>query len=177
VTRSTSTNFTGANSFTMADAPDDDFELEDIQQLAAAVDAHDHTTGKGAAVTAGSAPAASVTRTASTAMSADQTHYVTWTAEVYDTNNIWDSGSPTRFTCQTAGKYLLVGNQQGTHSSFQARWRINGTATEFAKVGPTNNNTASMVLSMAVGDYAEFVVYLGLSSGSYTASAQITRIG
>lgn len=53
MSRSTSTNFTGGNSFPKADAATDPFLRQDIQQLAAAVDGHDHTTGKGLAVTGG----------------------------------------------------------------------------------------------------------------------------
>jgi len=53
MTRTSSSNFTGANSFPKADAATDPFLRQDIQQLAAAVDAHDHTTGKGVVVTTG----------------------------------------------------------------------------------------------------------------------------
>jgi len=51
VTRSTSTNFgSPGNSYPMADAGDDPFQKEDIQDLALAVDDHDHSTGRGLAV-------------------------------------------------------------------------------------------------------------------------------
>jgi len=50
--RTTSTNYT-TPSFPMASADGDAFDASDVQQLAAAVNAHDHTTGKGVVITAG----------------------------------------------------------------------------------------------------------------------------
>lgn len=51
--RTTSTNFTGANAFTKATATTDGFLSTDVQQLASAVDAHDHSMGKGLTVSGG----------------------------------------------------------------------------------------------------------------------------
>lgn len=51
MTRSVSTNFgTPGTSYPLADAGTDPFLKEDVQDLAAAVDAHDHSAGRGLAV-------------------------------------------------------------------------------------------------------------------------------
>jgi hypothetical protein len=51
VSRTTSTNFgTPGTSYPLADAGTDPFLKEDVQDLAAAVDAHDHSAGRGLAV-------------------------------------------------------------------------------------------------------------------------------
>jgi hypothetical protein len=48
MTRRTSTNFTGAAAFTIADAPSDIFQRGDVQMLGASTDVHNHTPGLGA---------------------------------------------------------------------------------------------------------------------------------
>jgi hypothetical protein len=61
MTRTTATNFTGVNQFPKADAATDLFKKEDVQVLALAVDAHDHTAGKGLPMTAGAIPNGTIT--------------------------------------------------------------------------------------------------------------------
>lgn len=59
--RTTSANFTGALDFTLATAGPDLFVKDDVQILAQAVDQHDHTAGKGLALSASSIPAGLIT--------------------------------------------------------------------------------------------------------------------
>src|SRR5262252_6904714 len=59
--RSNATNFSGALQFPMANAATDAFKKEDVQTLALAVDQHDHSTGKGPPVSAGSIPNGTIT--------------------------------------------------------------------------------------------------------------------
>jgi hypothetical protein len=58
MTRKTSTNFTGAHAFTLADAITDAFARTDVQQLAAAVDSHTHATGNGLGIDGSTLPTA-----------------------------------------------------------------------------------------------------------------------
>jgi hypothetical protein len=51
MSRTTAANFSGGLAFPYATAGTDLFKKEDVQVLAQAVDAHDHTTGKGALIT------------------------------------------------------------------------------------------------------------------------------
>src|SRR5215467_3631052 len=59
--RTNATNFSGALQFPMANAATDAFKKEDVQTLALAVDQHDHSTGKGPPVSAGSIPNGTIT--------------------------------------------------------------------------------------------------------------------
>ena len=67
--RTNATNFTGPLQFPYANAGTDIFKKEDVQTLAQAVDQHDHTTGKGLPMAAGSIPNGTIT----SAMIADGT--------------------------------------------------------------------------------------------------------
>src|SRR5215471_2337362 len=67
--RLTATNFSGALQFPYATAGSDQFQKEDVQVLAQAVDQHNHTTGKGLPLTTGSIPNGTIT----SAMIADGT--------------------------------------------------------------------------------------------------------
>jgi hypothetical protein len=60
--RTTATNFSGALDFSYATAAADLFKKEDVQTLAVAVDAHDHSAGKGLAIApaAGSIPGSAI---------------------------------------------------------------------------------------------------------------------
>jgi len=69
VARTNATNFTGPLQFPYANAGTDIFKKEDVQTLAQAVDQHDHTTGKGLPMAAGSIPNGTIT----SAMIADGT--------------------------------------------------------------------------------------------------------
>jgi len=69
VARSNATNFTGPLQFPYATAGTDIFKKEDVQVLAQAVDAHDHSTGKGLALSGASIPNGTIT----SAMIADGT--------------------------------------------------------------------------------------------------------
>jgi hypothetical protein len=59
--RLVATNFTGGLQFPYATAAADLFHKEDVQTLALAVDQHDHTTGKGVGLSAGSIPTGLIT--------------------------------------------------------------------------------------------------------------------
>lgn len=67
--RTNATNFSGGLQFPYATAATDAFHKEDIQVLAQAVDQHDHSSGKGLALSSGSIPTGSIT----SAMIADGT--------------------------------------------------------------------------------------------------------
>ena len=67
--RTNSVNFTGAHQYPLANAATDLFKKEDVQQLAAAHDGHDHTSGNGLPIPAGAIPNGLIT----SAMIADGT--------------------------------------------------------------------------------------------------------
>ena len=60
--RTNTTNFSGGLQFPYATAGTDPFKKEDVQTLALAVDGHDHSTGKGLPLAAGSIPNGTITR-------------------------------------------------------------------------------------------------------------------
>jgi len=59
--RTNATNFSGGLQFPYATAGTDLFKKEDVQTLALAVDGHDHSTGKGLPLVAGSIPSGTIT--------------------------------------------------------------------------------------------------------------------
>src|SRR5499427_10231655 len=69
MTRQNATNFTAPLQFPYATAGTDVFMKEDVQVLAQAVDQHNHTSGKGLPMAAGSIPNGTIT----SAMIADGT--------------------------------------------------------------------------------------------------------
>src|SRR5215467_8882929 len=110
--RTTSTNFTGANSFTKASADSDAFDAADVQQLAAAVDAHDHSTGKGLAVSGGGGGGSGVAVIAKTVLTAS-----TSGATAFDFTSI-----PGTYTC-----LVLRGWLRGDYSGqFVINVQLNG---------------------------------------------------
>lgn len=87
--------------------------------------------------------------------------------EVYDTDNIHATTNNTRFTCQTAGLYLVVAQMAFATSSAGVRLlqvRLNGSANPVVSVElvPTTMTTSIQgvgEVQMNVGDYIELYAY------------------
>jgi hypothetical protein len=108
-------------------------------------------------------PSAKVYRTTTQAISASAQVAISFDAKEWDTDTMWSAGAPTRLTCKTAGKYLVVG----------ALWLSGGTGTlrllnllknnvvVSDQVGPVANcrMNASMILDLQVGDYVELSTF------------------
>lgn len=82
----------------------------------------------------------------------------------YDTSALWSGSNPTRLTCSVAGRYLIGGSIEfavGSAGIRQISIRLNGT-TPIAPQNsshPANRLVVATVYSLAVGDYAELLVY------------------
>lgn len=86
----------------------------------------------------------------------------------WDTDGMWDAANATRLTCQTAGKYLIVGNVRfaGAAGGYrQAGIKINGTATYLAIDKSSSLDSATVdlnpvaVYDLAAGDFIELYVF------------------
>jgi hypothetical protein len=106
----------------------------------------------------------------------------TWTAlsfdtELWDTDNCFDIGSPTRLTCKTAGKYLVI-----VQVSFEAETGVSG-GSAIRKNGTTyyaSGNYSSLatgfgmpvaaIFDLAVNDYIEAMVYQNRGSNLETVA-------
>jgi hypothetical protein len=89
----------------------------------------------------------------------------------FDTDGMFDIASPTRLTCNTAGKYLVTGSQEFSSippvGSRAVIFRVNGgsfTATQSGVPDPAVSPsvvslTTSGLYDLAVGDYIEMYVY------------------
>lgn len=165
MTRTTSTNFTGANSFPKANAADDLFLRADIQDLAAAVDAHNHTMGKGVVISAGTFRGVRATRSTNQSTNNNTDTAISFTGVTFDTASYWSAGSPTRLTVPSggAGYYQITGACNWAYNSTGDRWlhiRYNGTTDIAAMVvghsnGFNSDMQATTVYHLAVGDYVE----------------------
>lgn len=93
---------------------------------------------------------------------------ISFSATRWDTDTMWSSGSPTRLTVHTAGKYLatagveFAGSSAGT--SRQLQLRVNAaTIIAMSSHGPigtaTINMNASAVWDFAINDYVEVIAY------------------
>lgn len=120
--------------------------------------------------------------------------FLTFNTERWDTDGIHDTGSNTgRLTCQTAGKYLIIGQIEwatNTTGNRQAYIRLNGT-TDIARV--TETTTAAMgcprmivttIYDLAESDYVELGAYQNsgdalnvLSTGNRSPEFMMHRIG
>jgi len=116
---------------------------------------------------------------------------ISFDAERWDTDNIHDPAvNPTRLTCRTAGKYLVVvsvefaGNATGNR---QIAFQVNGSAysgfQRTAGDSAANELTTAAVLDLVVGDYVEVVVSqtsgaaLNAQSAGYAPEVAMTYIG
>ena len=82
----------------------------------------------------------------------------------YNTNQIWDSGSPTRLTCKTAGKYLIGGCFRFEGNTVGNRFLIillNGVSQIVVgeSTGSSTISNASCVYSLAVNDYVQMIAF------------------
>lgn len=82
----------------------------------------------------------------------------------YNASGIWTAGASTRFTCNTAGKYLIGGclsfaaNATGTR---QIAILLNGVTYIAAQQGSANatNYSVCTVYNLAVNDYVQLMAY------------------
>jgi hypothetical protein len=93
---------------------------------------------------------------------------IDFTTARFDSNSCWSGANPTRLTCNTAGKYVIVGAVQFAANASGVRrllLRINGTLVIAADLrNPVNSATinteltVSAIYNLAAGDYVEMVV-------------------
>jgi len=95
---------------------------------------------------------------------------LTFNSEYYDTDGIHDNAvNNSRLTCQTAGKYVIIGNFQFASNStgYRAAWIVLGGATYIAEFFNTaiNGNVTTMVIAtiydLEVGNYVVLMCYQG----------------
>jgi len=93
--------------------------------------------------------------------------------EFFDSSTYWTSGSPTRLTAPTTGKYQynFQANVSGTSGRLIVIVRKNGSA--YAQFECGNNSSlqgwqASQIIALTASDYIEFFVYQGSGSSQST---------
>lgn len=114
---------------------------------------------------------------------------VTMNAEVYDTDTIHDnSTNPTRLTCNTAGKYIVIGEVAypgtGGGQFYLQNLKKNGTVFATSNTQAIANSGVGAVVQtvglvdLSPGDYVEIWVYSGVA-GTISASGKLSmqRIG
>jgi len=179
MTRTTSTNFTGANSFPKADATTDPFLRQDMQQLAAAVDAHDHSTGKGLTAAGSSIPYVNIQDQKTSGTAGGGTTAGSWvqhalTTEVQDTANVATLTS--NQIALLAGTYrtnfYAVGYATGVHQS-RLQNVTDGTTLVLGISSQTNNAYAitssshgSGRFTLAAGKTLELQMRVGTNRAS-----------
>jgi len=118
---------------------------------------------------------------------------LTFDTEGYDTDGIYDAGSPTRLTCQTAGKYLIFAlatfaYNAATGKRHIIRLKLNNTteigSAEGVSGGGNPGLTAVTTYNLSVGDYVEVTAYQDtggalniVSEGLYSPAFMMQRIG
>jgi hypothetical protein len=117
-----------------------------------------------------SAPGCRVYRNTSQSIPNVTDTVLAWNAVRYDTDGMWNSGTPTRLTAQTAGRYLLGAavtfdgssgggwRQVALRSSVSARVAIGGSPARGAGAG---THVVPLVTDwlLSVGEYVETYVY------------------
>ena len=111
---------------------------------------------------------ARVYRHSSQALASGSEDPISFTAARWDTDNIWDSASPTKFTINTDGVYLIVGNlrfEAHDNGQRQAGIILNGStyltidkALNEGSGGAVDLNPAA-VYQLSEGDYVELYAY------------------
>ncbi|MFQ6001193.1 MAG: hypothetical protein ACE5LG_05950 [Anaerolineae bacterium] len=119
---------------------------------------------------------------------------ISWDNERFDTDDIWASSpNPTRLTCKTAGKYLII-----THGAFYANGtgdryvqvRVNGTTLIVTNSGPGSASggrpwgwNLSTLYDLNVNDYVEVRVWQGSgaalsirSSGDWSPEFMMVKV-
>lgn len=128
-------------------------------------------------------PCARVVRGAGQSVASSTIGWIAHDAKVFDTDNMWAIGSPTRLTCRTAGKYLI-----GAHVDFstnstgtfrEALIQINGLSgsrpidvlvPQSITTGYGRQEPVGLV-DLIVGDYIELGVYHDATSAISFAGA------
>lgn len=115
-----------------------------------------------------------VYRSTDQSLTANSWQALSFSAARFNTDTNWASGNPTRMTCHTAGVYLLWGGVgfQNTPGQSYIGIRINGTniIAQQDVASPAWRPHVCTVWDLAVGDYAEVIVYV-------TASASAKALG
>ena len=117
---------------------------------------------------------------------------LTFNSERYDTDNIHDiSTNPSRLTCKTAGKYLIIGNIEwapNNNGVRDARIVLNGTTiigiVRVAAAGGSYFQVVSTIYDLSVNDYVVLHAYqdgagaLNVnSSGNFSPEFMMQKIG
>jgi hypothetical protein len=131
------------------------------------------------------------TNTADHAISATSWTLLNFNSELWDTDAIHDnSTNPSRFTCKTAGKYLVFFHGMvnlAINTKYQIDIFVNNVSVESNGMIPGNNGyqdiSVNTILDLAQDDYVEFKAYFGNSTtiygswGSGNYNGGIQRIG
>jgi hypothetical protein len=192
--RSNAVNFSGALQFPMASAATDLFKKEDVQTLALAVDGHDHSSGKGLALSGAAIPSGTIT----SAMIADGTIATTDLAagactgaalgtefgawQTWSTMAISQGGTVTFTT--TFARYQKVG--KFAHVSVSVNITGSGSAGTYIQVGtipiaPLNTGYypagTFLLLKSAVGYRSGIVQFLSASNIAFLIENNPNYVG
>ena len=173
----TDPNYT-APTFSRATAPTDPFKKEDVQNVAAALSTHDHTTGKGLPMAAGSIPNGTITSAMladGTIDTADLKDGAVTSAKIFDgtiaTADLANQAvTNAKLSTDTARANLLTNGgfeiwQRGgaavTSGFTSDRWQIEGTSLTVVQEGaPANVDSGSQ--------FSARVTHTGASSSNLT---------
>lgn len=140
----------------------------------------------------GRPPAARVYRSTAQSIADNTDTFISFTAERYDTDNMWDPGIPERLTINTPGVYAIAGTA-GFASNATGR-RLAGIVlnaatgiginTAPAVTGATHSLTVTTIYKLAIGDYIRMDVLQNsgaplnvLSLGNFTPELAASWIG
>lgn len=108
----------------------------------------------------GGVPSARVCTTDDIAIAGSADTAITFATEIFDTDEIWDVGAPTRLTCKTTGIYLITANAK---FAVQQVWYIkhNGS-TVIAQHNSSATGapiTLTTVYALTANDYVELFIH------------------
>lgn len=109
------------------------------------------------------APSARVRKSGTQTVASSTFVPVVFDLEDFDTNGIHDPALNTRLTCQTAGKYLVIGRVEWSADPDNAEVRLRKNGAEYLDMdnvisGDNRTGLATSILDLAVTDYVELVV-------------------
>lgn len=121
--------------------------------------------GGGLAAGSGSFSGALVTNSGAQTLTTAEFNALTFDTESFDTDSYYSSGSPTKLTVTTAGKYLITGAVDFTSNATGQRSiaiRLNGTTyVSWQWVQAANGNRTALsiaaIVSAAANDYYELI--------------------
>lgn len=90
---------------------------------------------------------------------------IVFDAKLWDTDNIWSAGAPSRLTCRTAGKYVVCAgvwlSGQVASGSFRLLNFVKNGVVVYDNNGslPSARLSGTMIVDLQVGDYMEVAIW------------------